>query len=671
MSLPNLCERHRVRTQFELRAARADAPPEILIYREIGETWAMDGLTAGAFRSLLDGLSDVPELVVRINSPGGSVWDGLAIYNALLEHPARVTVRVDALAASIASVIAMAGDQIIMGRGAQMMIHDPWQLAIGNAEQLRKAADVLEQVGEGLVDAYAKRTRAPRAQLAEWMAAETWFNAAEAVKHGFADETLDETDDDALRLAAKFTSPHFKFPERIAAMSQSPAPTAPVPAEIEAAALEARRVASIRDYFAAPFGGRNESLGSRFPDLFARALTDHALDVAGVSRLVLAKLGEGVEPLGAAADVRGSSSGVDFVAAATDALAMRAGVRVDNPHAATRDVRTMSTLDIARTCLSQSGRPSRDLSGMRLIKAAMTTSDFPSILENTLGKVLRAGYESDTQSHAIWVKRSTVRDFKAVSRVLLGSAPALAAVPEGTEYTYGGLTENKASLQIGKYGKALCLTWETLINDDLQVFARVPAAMGAAARRAEADAVYALFTANSGAGQTMQDSANLFDAAHANVSSTVGAISTPTLGAARSLLRKQLALGGGYLNLNPRFLIVPAESETLAEQVMAQATRHVTDTVSTNTRKLDAPTPEWISRLQLVVEPRLNASYGFYVAAGSDQIDHCELATLEAEPAPVLEEERGFDIDANNYKVRHSFVAKFIDWKGIVRVPTT
>ena len=655
---------------FDFRAARADAPAEILIYREIGgDSWTTDGLTASAFRTLLDGLTDVLELVVRINSPGGSVWDGFAIYNALLEHPARIIVYVDGLAASIASVITRAGDRVIMGRGAQLMIHDPWQLALGNAEQLRKAADVLEQVGEGLVDAYVRRTRQSREKIAEWMGAETWFNADEAVAQGFADETLDEADDDALRLAAQFTAPRFRHPERIAAMSQSPAPT-----EIEAAAIEARRVASIRDYFANPIGGRgaSRSLAERFPDLFASALTDRTVDIAAVSRLVLARMGEGAEPLAPGDHIESHSSGADFAAAASDALALRAGARIEKPHAAVRDVQRMSTLDIARACLSQTGRPSRDLSGMRLIKAALTTSDFPAILENSLGKVLRAGYESDSQSHTAWVKRTTVRDFKAAARVLLGSAPPLAAIVEGGEYTYGGLAENKTSLQIGKFGKALRLTWETLINDDLQAFAKVPAAMGAAARRAEADAVYALFTANSGAGQAMQDSVNLFDAgAHANVSATVGAISTGTLGAARSLLRKQLALGGGYLNLNPRFLIVPAESETLAEQVMAQATRHVVDTVTTNTRKLDAATPEWISRLQLVVEPRLNATYGFYVAAAAEQIDTCELATLESEPNPVLEEEREFEVDAIGYKVRHSFVAKFVDWKGIVRVPTT
>lgn len=135
-------------------------------------------------------------------------------------------------------------------------------------------------------------------------------------------------------------------------------------------------------------------------------------------------------------------------------------------------------------------------------------------------------------------------------RLLLGSAPPLQRVAEGGEYKYGSLTENKATLLLEKFGRLISLTWETLINDDLSAFVNVPNAMGAAARRAEADEVYALFTANSGAGMQMQDGVNLFDAAHANISATSGAVSIVTLGAARALLRKQQALGnGGYLNL--------------------------------------------------------------------------------------------------------------------------
>jgi hypothetical protein len=115
--------------------------------------------------------------------------------------------------------------------------------------------------------------------------------------------------------------------------------------------------------------------------------------------------------------------------------------------------------------------------------------------------------------------------------------------------------------------------------------------------------------------------------------------------------------------------------------VLAQATRHVnrvatatvvSSTTTTAENGADSTTPEWISRLQLVVEPRLDSAHGFYVAAHYGQIDTCELATLEADDgAPYIEEEDEFARDAKHYKVRHSFDAKFIDWKGIVRVPTS
>lgn len=436
------------------------------------------------------------------------------------------------------------------------------------------------------------------------------------------------------------------------------------------AAEKTRRTTIRNDVFFGRFG-------ADYRDALDECLDDPSCSVENARTKLLALMGSEASPLaGFSAYARSDDAArlTDFHAAAADALCIRAGLAVDKPHPGARDLRGTSVLDIARACMSQVGRSHRGMDHARLFKAAMTTSDFPGILSNSLGKALRNGYESDPQSHAAWVHRTMVPDFKTQSRLLLGSAPALAQVIEGGEYTYGGLSENAATLAVSKFGKLLKFTWEALLADDLQSFGRVLQAMGAAARRAEADAVYDLFAANTGTGQTMQDAVVLFHSAtHANVSATVGAISTATLGAARALLRKQTALGGGgYLNLTPRFLIVPAESETLAEQVLATASRHSVDTVASTGRKVESITPDWISKLQLVVEPRLNASYGFFVAASHDQIDHCELATLEPDGGqPVLDQEDGFSIDAVTYKVRHTFVAKFIDWKGIVRVPVS
>jgi hypothetical protein len=159
----------------------------------------------------------------------------------------------------------------------------------------------------------------------------------------------------------------------------------------------------------------------------------------------------------------------------------------------------------------------------------------------------------------------------------------------------------------------------------------------------------------------MQDGTVLFHSTHANLTSS-GAFDAAQLGAGRALLRKQTALGGGYLSLVPRFLIVPAERETAAEVILANATRRTT---------AEKSTPEWIANLELVVEPRL-ANTAVYLAADPSQIDTCELGLLDENMGgPVIEEEREFRIDAAHWKVRHVCGAAFLDWRGIVRMPVS
>src|SRR4051812_38891460 len=124
--------------------ARGPTEADILIHQEIGENWFGDGLTSKRFSDDLAKLGDVRQINVDINSPGGAVYDGISIYNLLRAHGARINVKVTGIAASIASVIAMAGDSIEMGVGAMMMIHQPWSIAIGNADDMREFADVLD-----------------------------------------------------------------------------------------------------------------------------------------------------------------------------------------------------------------------------------------------------------------------------------------------------------------------------------------------------------------------------------------------------------------------------------------------------------------------------------------------------------------------------------------------
>jgi ATP-dependent Clp protease protease subunit len=164
---------------------------EIWLYDQIGESFWGGGISSKTFQKELSALGKVTTLNVRINSPGGDVFDGLAIYNQLKAHPARVVVDVDGLAASIASVIAMAGDEIRMAANSMMMIHNPHGMAMGDAGEMQRVAALLQQVKGSLSDTYAARTGQTQAQLNDWMDAETWMSAETAVQHGFSDTVTD------------------------------------------------------------------------------------------------------------------------------------------------------------------------------------------------------------------------------------------------------------------------------------------------------------------------------------------------------------------------------------------------------------------------------------------------------------------------------------------------
>jgi HK97 family phage prohead protease len=361
----------------------------------------------------------------------------------------------------------------------------------------------------------------------------------------------------------------------------------------------------------------------------------------------------------------GDDYGDDFRRAAVDALLMRSGIRVEKPHAAARDV-SASIYDLARTSLSRTGKSASrwfggEARGPELIKRAMSTSDFPLILAGALHASVRSGYETEPSSHRAWVRAAPVADFRDQNRPILGSAPQLEKVLEGAEYTDGALDEDSTSYKVEKFGRIVTLTWEVLVNDNLQAFLRIQPALGQAARRKEADIVYALFAQNGGAGPAMQDGTNLFHANHTNLV-TAGAFDAALLGAGRALLRKATALGGGYLSLVPRFLIVPSERETAAEALLANATRRVT---------VEKTTPEWIANLELVVEPRL-ANTAAFLAADSAQIDTVELGLLEENMSgPVIEQEEEFRRDVARWKVKHVAGAKALDWRGLVKLPIT
>lgn len=176
----------RKKSWYQIKA-QSDESAEVLIYDEIG-FW---GVTAAEFVRDLEALGDVDRITVRINSPGGDVFDGITIYNALRRHAADIEVRIDGLAASAASFIAMAGDPVIMPENAMLMIHEPFGIALGGAGDMRAMAEALDRIGTSIVSMYAAKAALDRAEIAQMMADETWISAAEAVEAGFADEMVE------------------------------------------------------------------------------------------------------------------------------------------------------------------------------------------------------------------------------------------------------------------------------------------------------------------------------------------------------------------------------------------------------------------------------------------------------------------------------------------------
>lgn len=173
-----------------LKFNRHQNKAEMLLYDAIGPEW-MGYISAQSVAGWLNENKDVSEISIRINSPGGYVSEGFAIYNLLNSNPAKITVEIDGAALSVASVIAMVGDEIRMAKNASFMIHDPWGVVMGSAVDLRKEAEVLDKLKENIIGVYADRTGNDAKQISEWMTAETWFQSAEALANKFVDSVTE------------------------------------------------------------------------------------------------------------------------------------------------------------------------------------------------------------------------------------------------------------------------------------------------------------------------------------------------------------------------------------------------------------------------------------------------------------------------------------------------
>lgn len=689
---------------FEIKA-KGKGEADLLIYGDIGETWYGESVTAKAVVEELNAL-DVDTINVRINSYGGSVSDGLAIYNALRRHKATVKTNIEGVAVSIASLIAMAGDTVEMAENAMFMVHAPWGYAAGNSKELREYADVLDRYAEAMAASYARKTGKTTDAILTLLTdgVDHWYSASEAKTEGFIDAIVEDLAvaasgldhsrfaPGALRCAAamlKATSAKLTdvFPEKPAAQvaAINPQQEAPMPNAVETPATnpkaadentikaqheekvkaaERQRKADIRAAFA-PFQDRE---GVRA--LLDTCIDDDKISIDAAQAKLLAKLGEGVEPLAGNHRIEIDQDERDVKAkAALDVLLVRAGVHRMSGNGVKpvaidlngNPFRGASLMDMARASLRAAGRNPDGMDKREVVaQAFQTTSDFPVLLENAMHKVLVAAYMTAPDTWSRFCRVGAVSDFRAHNRYRVGSIGNLDSLTEHGEFKTKQIPDGeKGSITATTKGNIIAVTREAIINDDLQALTDLATMLGRAFKRTIEAAVYSLLAENSGLGPTMLDGKALFHADHNNIGSA-SAIAMAAIDADRVLMASQKDVGGNdYLDLRPAKLVLPIGLGGTARSI--NEAQYDPDTAN----KLQKPNVVNGLFDDIIDTARLSGTRR-YLFADPNEAPVIEVAFLDGMQEPYIETRNGWSVDGAELKVRGDFGVAAIDYRGAV-----
>lgn len=650
---------------------------EVLLYDEIG-AW---GITAQQFAKDLKAMGDLSRIDLRVHSPGGDVFEGTAIYNLLKHHPARVEGYVDGLAASMATVILMACDTVYIPENGLMMIHKPWGITGGDADDMRRYVELLDKIEDTMVMAYASKTGKGPEEIKSLLKEETWMTGREAVEAGFADQ-LTEPLAAAAHLNSKRMQEFTHMPEALKALLQPRAnitvpPAAPQPAPVAAApaapaaavpseaevrariqATEDTRRAGIRAVFT-PFGETHAALMNE-------ALLDSTQTVESVQAKLLASLAVDTTPSAPAGARSGPNAHIhagngnlvgDSVRACVMARAGHDQFQADNAY------NHMSLRELARASLHDRGIGVASLNPMQMVGLAFThtTSDFGIILMDVANRSMLAGWELAEETFQLWTKKGQLSDFKVSHRIGLGEFPSLRQVREGAEYKYVTIGENSQQIALATYGELFSITRQAIINDDMNLLTDIPRKMGMAAKGTIGDLVYGILTSN----PEMADGVALFHAAtHKNLQTGGGsALSVESLDKGRTQMRTQKTSADGGkqrpLNIRPAYLLTPVALEAKALQLI--------NSTSVPTAQVNQGVANPIQGMaQVISEPRLddNSATAWYLAAaqGTDTI---EVAYLNGVDTPYMEQQQGFTVDGVATKVRIDAGVAPLDFRGL------
>jgi len=604
--------------------------PHLTLYGAVGDVGGIgDFFTAKAVRDALNehGPGDI---TVHLNSGGGIALEGLAIFNTLRAHQGNVTVVIDAIAASAASLIAMAGSERIMREGAVIMIHHPRAAQAGTADEHRKCAAKLDTLADQFRRIYAVRSGRGEQEIGDMMSAETRMDADDAISLGFATSKIDEHSGQA---TAFDYSLYHNTPADLAEQTGNILMTTKVPAINDDETIEKPKPWAARFYASA--GASGISLA----DLNEIVMTSDTREAA--KDALIAKMAAthnankpNFGPSAMFPDERSLSGLPGFAKAAGDAIYARMSGK--QPEGAAREVMGMSLIDMGSRMLQMSGErvswSSRaEIADRVLMSGGHGTSDFPNLLATAGHRVLQASYEATGSPLKQLARRIDAPDFRALTAIRLSGAPSLDLVNEGAEISYGTRFETKESFRVLTYAKIFSMTREALINNDLGAFAQSNADFGRAAARREADVLADLFNANNGNGISLDDGSPLYSAARGNKAAAGAAITIDSLGAARQALRQMKDVDGKTLiNVVPKYLVVGPAKETEAEKALA----------SLLATQLDDVNP-FSGKYTLYVEPRF-AGNAWRLFADPSEVSTIAIAYLNGNAGPSVTTREGW-----------------------------
>ncbi len=652
MMMPKMSGPVNQKSWFRMQA-KEDQTADIYIYDEIGG-W---GISARRFTEDLISLGNLSHINLHIHSPGGEVFDGIAIYNQLKNHSATITVYIDGLAASMASVIAMVGDTVIMPKNAMMMIHKPWGVSWGDANDMREYADLLDKLENVLIPAYVAKTGKTTEEITAMLEQETWLDGDECVEHGFADKVIEP-----VKAMASLTSKRIEefssmpsaiknqiTPKNTTKPTQQPQPnSSPEPQLSASFADEQTRLNGIKDLFAM-FGGRHN-------ELMITCLADANCSVEKAREQLLNTIAQQQNPEPSNKDnahiYAGNGNIVgDSVRASVMARAGYQDYEKDNAY------NSMTLRELARASLTERGVGVATYNPIQMIGMAFThsTSDFGNILLDVANKAILLGWEENEETFEKWTKKGQLSDFKTAHRVGLGAFPSLRQVREGAEYKYVTLDDKGETIALATYGELFSITRQAIINDDINMLTDVPMKFGRAAKATVGDLVYAVLIDN----EKMSDKKALFSTDHKNM--LTGGMDVETISAGRTAMRQQKE-GERTLNIRPAFMLVPTTLETQAIQVVKSGSVKGAD-VNAN---IINPVRDLA---EIIAEPRLDeaSTKDWYMASrqGSDTI---EVAYLNGIDVPYIDQLEGFTSDGVTTKVRIDAGVAPVDYRGLLKV---